>query len=591
MDISGTSLGRPLRFGIMCPSDGMSRFARQCVEHVLRDGLAELKLVINDPSVAQTSSVAEKLKKAALFKGALWYLQDRLFPADQTPSWRVEEYKNWLPPAKHITCEPILKGKWSQLFQPKDVAAIEAEQLDFILKFGYRIIRGDVLKAARLGIWSYHHADEEKYRGGPPAFWEIVQGDAVTGALLQRLNERLDGGVVLKKALVPTDGSSHRANLDRVLSASTHMARWVCLDVLAGKADYFDAATQPSKTTAPIYKAPDDVQTLKFWGRLALNHIKTRIVYQRVDEWNVGLIQAPLAAFLDPAFKLQPDWSGYREPQQMIADPFLLPGTNPPRILVEEYSWHTAVGRICELRTNAGSANAASYTAITPLIDEGIHMSYPHPLEHAGSTYMFPECSASRSVRCYKLDPATGTWLRQGTLLDNVDAADATLFHDGSRWWMFYSGTQGHAQWSLYIWSAPDLMGPWTPHPGNPVKTDVSSSRPGGNMFMHAGHIYRPAQDGRRSYGGALAINRIDVLDDLRFEETVVRRLEPDASWPYPDGLHTLSGSGDWCVIDAKKHTWPHLFILRRKMGLMKRAFEYRKVRLTPPAPVAPNKP
>jgi len=43
------------------------------------------------------------------------------------------------------------------------------------------------------GVWSWHHGDEDKYRGGPPAFWEIVNADPVTGALLQRLTERLDG--------------------------------------------------------------------------------------------------------------------------------------------------------------------------------------------------------------------------------------------------------------------------------------------------------------------------------------------------------------------------------------------------------------
>ena len=119
------------------------------------------------------------------------------------------------------------------------------------------------------------------------------------------------------------------------------------------------------------------------------------------------------------------------------------------------------------------------------------------------------------------------------------------------------------------------MMGPWTPHAGNPVKTDVSSSRPGGNMFWHEGRIYRPAQDGSRCYGGALAINRIDVLNDLQFEETVVRRIEPDASWPYRDGIHTLSGWGDWCVVDAKNHTWPLAFLVKRKLGLLKRGFEY----------------
>ncbi len=119
MKISETSFGRPLRFGIMCPRDGMSRFARQCVEHILRDGLGELKLVISDTSLAVPSSVGEKLRKAAQFQGTLWYLQDRFFPVAETPSWRVEEFDSWLPPSKRISCDPILKGKWSQYSGPK----------------------------------------------------------------------------------------------------------------------------------------------------------------------------------------------------------------------------------------------------------------------------------------------------------------------------------------------------------------------------------------------------------------------------------------------------------------------------------------
>jgi methionyl-tRNA formyltransferase len=92
-----------------------------------------------------------------------------------------------------------------RIFFARGHRRIRAHQLDFILKFAYGIIRGEVFSAARYGIWSYHHDDEEKYRGGPPWFWEILQGDPVTGAMLQWINTTLDGGVVLeKKVYVPT---------------------------------------------------------------------------------------------------------------------------------------------------------------------------------------------------------------------------------------------------------------------------------------------------------------------------------------------------------------------------------------------------
>ena len=41
-----------------------------------------------------------------------------------------------------------------------------------------------------------------------------------------------------------------------------------------------------------------------------------------------------------------------------------------------------------------------------------------------------------------------------------------------------------------------------------------------------------------------VSITRIDELTPDAFTETVVRIVEPDPAWPYPNGLHTLSGAG-----------------------------------------------
>jgi hypothetical protein len=96
------------------------------------------------------------------------------------------------------------------------------------------------------------------------------------------------------------------------------------------------------------------------------------------------------------------------------------------------------------------------------------------------------------------------------------------------------------------------------------VKTDVRSSRPAGRPFWHEGRLYRPAQDGTESYGGAMAINWITSLSLEKFQEVTVQRIRPQASWPYPDGIHTLDSFGGLTVIDAKRHAWPLDLILRR---------------------------
>jgi hypothetical protein len=532
----------------MAPAAGLNWFARTCISNLVRDQLAEPALLIVDEAEAKLSPPIQKLKKAVRLDGNLWHLQNKLFPLRAIEAHRIEPLESSSIP--RLVCEPRLKGRWSQYFSEEDIDRIRSFKLDFILKFAYGIVRGGIFGAARFGIWSWHHDDEDKYRGGPPAFWEIVKGDPVTGALLQRLTDRLDGGIVLKKCSVPTDGTSYRRNLQRILESSTHMARWVCLDILNGRTDDLDAP--PSKTEAPIYRAPNDWQMLKFWYRIVVNRIRGKINNQRLEMWNVGLIQAPQSRFLDQTWKPQIEWSEYAEPWQFVADPFLLPVGGEARLLAEEFRYLGQQGRIVEIQ-RGGEGRLSTLRAV---IDEGVHMSYPYVIEYEGGVYAIPECGDAREVRLYRQDPSTGQWVRLPDLISGVDAVDSTVFEHNGSWWLLHSLQSGPGAWSLYVWQAPSLFGPWTPHPGNPVKTDVRSSRPAGNPFRHEGQLYRPAQDGRTSYGGAMTINRIEVLSPTDFREVVVRRLEPDTNGPYPDGFHTLSGSGNQCVVDGKRHTW-----------------------------------
>lgn len=546
----------PLKFGIMAPAAGLNWFAGTCISHLLRDRLAEPAVLIVDESRPQPSSPIQKLKKAIRLDGNLWHIQNKLFPLGEIEAYRVPPPEPVSVPS--LVCEPISRGRWSQYFRDEDVARIRSFNLDFILKFAFGIIRGEILNAARFGVWSWHHGDEDKYRGGPPAFWEIVNADPVTGALLQRLTERLDGGVVLKKCHVPTDGLSYRRNLQRIQESSTHMARWVCLDILSGRTS--DLNAPPSRTRAPIYRAPNDWRMLKFWSRILGNRIRYKIDNQRMEIWNVGLVQAPPERFLDETYRPQIEWSEYREPCQFVADPFLVPAGDETRLLAEEFQYYGERGRIVEMRRGGDG----KLSALIPAIDAGVHMSYPYVIQHEGSVYAIPESGDAREVRLYRLDPSSGSWLYVKNLITGVDAVDSTVFEDGNSWWLLHSGASGVGRWSLYVWSAPSLLGPWSPHPGNPVKTDVRSTRPAGNPFRCEGRLYRPAQDGSRSYGSAMTINRIDAISQTDFRETTVRWIGPDLTGPYPDGIHTLSGLGGWSVVDGKKHRWSAALIAAR---------------------------
>jgi hypothetical protein len=547
---------RRLRYAVMCDASGLPQFARDCVGHIA--DIAEPTLLIVNDTPPRYTAIKDKLTKAVRLDGNLWHLQNRLFPINDIPAYRKSPLDDCFPGVPRRRCAVTREGRWSEYFSSDDVEHIRGYDLDFILRFSYGIIRGAILSVARYGVWSYHHDDEEKYRGGPPAFWEIHHADPLTGAILQRLTDRLDGGIVLKKIHVPTAGTSHRRNLLRILNSSTHMVRWVCLDILANNASYLD--DPPSSSRAPVFRAPTDRAMLRFWWRLAASWIRYKLANQRVDEWNIGLVRAAPHEFLKDSFEPAVEWSTYREKYQMVADPFLIPTDGAVRVLCEEFSWLAESGRIIEMTRGPDGALSEGRRSI----DEAVHMSYPYTFEHGDAVYCVPECGARREVALYRWDPGPASWLRDSVLLKDIAAVDATVFEAHGTWWLLHSSDEGVGPWSLYVWAADNLRGPWHPHPGNPVKTDVRSSRPAGRPFWHEGRLYRPAQDGTESYGGAMAINWITSLSLEKFQEVTVQRIRPQPSWPYPDGIHTLDSFGGLTAIDAKRHAWPLDLILRR---------------------------
>lgn len=540
----------------MCRPEGVPAFAVEIIRSLADGNLATPALLIVDSEPFTRSSTAEKIKKGLRLEGNLWHLHSRLFPLREIPAYRVAPLDGVFKDVPQLTCQVRYKGKYSQYLSAEDLERVESARLDFILKFAFGILRGPVLNAARYGIWSFHHDDEQKYRGGPPGFWEIVKGDPVTGALLQRLTERLDGGVVLKKCYVKTDSRSYRKNLNKILMASVHMPRAVCVDIVSGSADY--VGTAPSSTTAPIFKAPNDFRMLRFYMQALRGWIGYKIENHRCEMWNVGLVRQPVSRFLDPGFRPAVEWSDFCHPSRYLADPFLLSESGNIRIVCEEFDYCGERGWISQIEVSAdGQLSGAE-----KLIDEGVHMSYPYVFDYNGNLYCCPESAPQRHVPLYGFERNTGKWVKIARLLEGVDAVDATLFEYGGHWCLMHSLASEIGAWGLHVWFAESPMGPWTPHPGNPVKIDVRGARPAGKPFVHEGVLYRPAQDCSTSYGSGLVIHRVLKLSPVAFAEEEASRIHPDPTGPFPDGVHTLNGVRGLSIIDAKVHRFPRARVL-----------------------------
>lgn len=90
--------------------------------------------------------------------------------------------------------DPVSDGNWNEL--PPAVAADVGAAADVVVRYGFGLLKGEVLHAPEYGVLSFHPADIRRYRGlGPPKAY--LDGRERMGVTLQRLNEDIDGGEVI----------------------------------------------------------------------------------------------------------------------------------------------------------------------------------------------------------------------------------------------------------------------------------------------------------------------------------------------------------------------------------------------------------
>jgi hypothetical protein len=540
---------KKLRFGVMCAGEQLENAFAASIDELRQIEGVELALLIVDVNPSAGSSLLTKFKRMVSLNGNLWALFQRLFPPQRLSCYQPRDMSAVFAGVPRIRCRVSWKGRFSQYFHPQDVERIRSYDLDFILRFAFGIIRGDVLDAARYGVWSFHHDDESKFRGRPPAFWEIYHGEPTTGAILQRLVDRLDAGVILRKCYIQTRQWSYAANLNAIVWAAVHMPAQVCRDMLAGRARYLEAP--PSPTQAPVFRPPYDLQMARFLVKTWAAWVKRQVEgVLFVEDWNVGVVQEPVHAFLKPDFRPRIQWLANGRPNTFRADPFVQSlGPEERKLLVEEFDYTSYRGVIVEMDLDAsGAARSSPRLAI----DDGVHMSYPYLIEYKGQVYCVPESWQKRNVSLYAFDDWRRRWHFLAPIIEDFPAVDPTVLRHDGLWWLWCTNAEDEPDSKLFLWYAFDLLGPWRPHPGNPVKVDVRSSRPGGRPFLFEGDLYRPAQDCSRTYGGGITINRVTQLSPLEFREEPVVHVEP---WDgrYRIGIHTLAGDGALTVLDGKR--------------------------------------
>jgi hypothetical protein len=545
---------------------------RHSLEDVLASDFAELTaVVLNQGSEAEAArrigrarrywnAVADARSRRGLAYTLYTRFVDRL-PENASDPLRIVDCRDLLADVPVLPVTPATT-RFVHRFPPDAVQAVRELDLDVLVRFGFNIVRGEILDVPRYGIWSYHHGDPDQFRGGPAHFWEIVEGNPVSGAMLQVLTDELDGGLVLCKGLFTTTptlsvavnrygpywGTQHF--LIQKLN-ELHRFGW---DFVRGKA----LPPEQYRGRRSPYRTPTNTEFLGWAAREVGRRGLRRLARADTEtDWNVGIrrtdvplpsVQRPDAAIGE--FKLLAN-----PPGRFLADPFLLADGADTWMFVEDYAFDTRRGIIsCGRVTPDGDL-----ADLRPCLERPHHLSYPHVFRHEGDVYMVPESEASGTVDLYRATRFPDEWVRERTLLE-LRCVDPTLFRHEGCWYMYVTHTAVRGQDVMtLLFEAPRLHGPWTLHRASPVSSDVRHSRSAGPIVRLADRLLRPAQNCTLRYGRALVFNEIEHIGPEAHVERPVREIDSSAL-PGFDGLHHFHAVGPWEVIDVRRQVSPRVF-------------------------------
>jgi folate-dependent phosphoribosylglycinamide formyltransferase PurN len=89
-------------------------------------------------------------------------------------------------------------------YHTEEVAVLlRATEADLGIVYGTNIIRESVFRIPRLGSINLHQGLAPFYRGGPPVFWELYNGEREVGLTVHFVEAKVDTGALLLQETVP----------------------------------------------------------------------------------------------------------------------------------------------------------------------------------------------------------------------------------------------------------------------------------------------------------------------------------------------------------------------------------------------------
>ncbi|MEP2533045.1 DUF1647 domain-containing protein [Shimia sp.] len=233
------------------------------------------------------------------------------------------------------------------------------------------------------------------------------------------------------------------------------------------------------------------------------------------------------------------------------ADPFLWEENGARWLFLEDFHYLSMRGTIVAMPLD-GDRKAV------PVLDPGVHASFPFLFRHDGRLWMLPETCVNGCVDLYECTSFPSGWRKHRSIMEDVNAADSVIFEHAGRWWLItslQSPQSGGSHRYLAVFHTDDpIDGNWQAHPvnaeGREITSEHGTGRNAGRVFEWQGQLIRCVQSSRDYYGQGMEYRRMTLTPD-QFDEEVIET-PPHLIMTDAEGVHHMSRLDDWIVWDRR---------------------------------------
>ena len=428
---------------------------------------------------------------------------------------------------RYINFNSKIKKNW-EFFPEKIISYININNYDLMIKFGMGLLTIPKNLNLRYGVLSYHHGDPKSYRGRPAGFYEILNSEKKMGVIIQRINNKLDGGVVVGKIFSPIYNFSYKKTLYTAYCNSIPLLSKSIINIKKNQ-------LPKSETEGRIYRLPKNILVLKFIKKL-FNNLLNRLfdIFFKEKIWDISLVRGDFKYLKTYKLNDKPKIIS-KNNYKFNADPFFL---DKKTILFEGLNKYSKKG---EIIINDGFKNKKL------LGDSKNHFSYTCFFKIGNENYLLPEMSSSEVQKIYKIENAEIKDSQELDSFKSIKLIDPTyFFHDEVHY--IFGGKRETANYMLHLWLCEGniFKEGFIEHPLSPIVINPFGSRMAGNILIYKNMMLRFGQNNTSKYGDGIVIHKINLLNKYDYQEEIIDSI----SFENHGGPHTINSLNGDTIFD-----------------------------------------